>query len=110
MPLCGTTEDENRNSPFEGGSCEEIAVATVCDRRSPLSSTCGPALMERRYNSFTPSGCRGMSQRYAQDTPRSPGLLPSLQGGFSLEYKRSIHNQTLATRPDVAMLLSRGAR
>jgi len=38
---------------------KESAVAAVCDRRLLFISTAWSALIERRYNSFTPSGGEG---------------------------------------------------
>ena len=82
MRMCGCPE-VLLPSPQRGeGSCEEIAVAAVCDRRSPLSATCGPALTERRYNFFTASQLRGVTDMgsHAERFLRGVDICSTLEG------------------------------
>ena len=50
-PLQGSRRKQRR--PAAAHSRMSNLQAAVCDRRSPLSATCGPALTERRYNGDT---------------------------------------------------------
>jgi hypothetical protein len=50
-------------SPLCRGSCEEIAVAAVCDRRSPSFARWVATLIERRYTFFTAPGNFGCHPR-----------------------------------------------
>jgi hypothetical protein len=84
-------------NPLLGGmAVKKMAVAAVCDRRSHSSATRGSALIERRYNFFTPSGVTDAASRdgLGRAVRTSPShsltrVLSPFKGGISSSAKRT---------------------